>query len=67
MESSDLTDAQWERLRLLLPPQKPRTSRPHRPPCEGPPRRPQRHPLDLAYREPVALVVNGQHRFCNTL
>ncbi len=28
MASSDLTDAQWERLRPLLPPQKPRTGRP---------------------------------------
>ena len=28
METSDLTDAQWERLRPLLPPQKPRTGRP---------------------------------------
>src|SRR5215217_5785146 len=28
MESSDLTDGQWERLRRLLPPQKPRTGRP---------------------------------------
>jgi transposase len=28
MQSSDLTDAQWERLRLLLPLQKPRTGRP---------------------------------------
>ena len=28
MESSELTDAQWERLRPLLPPQKPRTGRP---------------------------------------
>ena len=28
MESSDLTDAQWERLRPLLPPQTPRTGRP---------------------------------------
>ncbi len=28
MESSDLTDAQWERLRPLLPLQKPRTGRP---------------------------------------
>ncbi len=28
MESSDLTDAQWERLRPLLPSQKPRTGRP---------------------------------------
>jgi transposase len=28
MELSDLTDAQWERLRPLLPPQKPHTGRP---------------------------------------
>jgi transposase len=28
MESSDMTDARWERLRPLLPPQKPRTGRP---------------------------------------
>jgi transposase len=28
MKSSDLTDVQWERLRPLLPPQKPRTGRP---------------------------------------
>ncbi len=28
MEASELTDAQWERLRPLLPPQKPRTGRP---------------------------------------
>jgi transposase len=28
MNSSDLTDAQWERLRPLLPPQKPHTGRP---------------------------------------
>jgi transposase len=28
MNSSDLTDAQWEWLRPLLPPQKPRTGRP---------------------------------------
>jgi transposase len=28
MESSDLRDRQWERLRPLLPPQKPRTGRP---------------------------------------
>jgi transposase len=28
MRSSDLTDAQWERLHPLLPPQKPRTGRP---------------------------------------
>ncbi len=28
MEWSDLTDAQWDRLRPLLPPQKPRTGRP---------------------------------------
>src|ERR687896_2566775 len=28
METSDLTDAQWERLRPLLPPQKPPTGRP---------------------------------------
>ena len=28
METSELTDAQWERLRPLLPPQKPRTGRP---------------------------------------
>ena len=28
MEKSELTDAQWERLRPLLPPQKPRTGRP---------------------------------------
>jgi transposase len=28
MESSELTDAQWERLRPLLPPQKPQTGRP---------------------------------------
>src|SRR5918998_5861986 len=28
MESSDLTHAQWERLRPLLPPQKPPTGRP---------------------------------------
>jgi transposase len=28
MESSDLTDAQWERLGPLLPPQRPRTGRP---------------------------------------
>ena len=30
METSDLTDVQWERLRPLLPPQKPRTGRPGR-------------------------------------
>jgi transposase len=30
MNSSDLTDAQWEKLRPLLPPQKPRTGRPAR-------------------------------------
>ncbi len=30
MESSDLTDSRWERLRPLLPPQKPRTGRPAR-------------------------------------
>ncbi len=30
MKTSDLTDAQWERLRPLLPPQKPRTGRPAR-------------------------------------
>jgi transposase len=28
MKTSDLTDAQWERLRPLLPPQKPRIGRP---------------------------------------
>jgi transposase len=28
MATSDLSDAQWERLRRLLPPQKPRTGRP---------------------------------------
>src|SRR5829696_6525061 len=28
MESSDLTEAQWEQLRPVLPPQKPRTGRP---------------------------------------
>ena len=28
MKTSDLSDAQWERLRRLLPPQKPRTGRP---------------------------------------
>src|SRR3954464_10890926 len=28
MESNDLTDAQWERLCPMLPPQKPRTGRP---------------------------------------
>jgi len=28
MKSSDLTDAQWERLRPLLPPQKPHIGRP---------------------------------------
>jgi transposase len=28
METSELTDTQWERLRPLLPPQKPRTGRP---------------------------------------
>ena len=28
METSELSDAQWERLRPLLPPQKPRTGRP---------------------------------------
>ena len=28
METSDLTDAQWDRLRPLLPPQKPPTGRP---------------------------------------
>jgi transposase len=28
MKTSDLTDTQWERLRPLLPPQKPRTGRP---------------------------------------
>ena len=28
MKMSELTDAQWERLRPLLPPQKPRTGRP---------------------------------------
>jgi transposase len=28
METSDLTDAQWKRLRPLLPPQKPPTGRP---------------------------------------
>ena len=28
METSDLTDARWERLQPLLPPQKPRTGRP---------------------------------------
>jgi transposase len=28
MDKSDLTDAQWEKLRPLLPPQKPRTGRP---------------------------------------
>ncbi len=28
MEKHELTDAQWERLRPLLPPQKPRTGRP---------------------------------------
>ncbi len=28
METSELTDAQWERLRPLLPPQKPRAGRP---------------------------------------
>lgn len=28
MKSSELTDVQWERLRALLPPQKPRTGRP---------------------------------------
>jgi transposase len=28
MERPELTDAQWEKLRLLLPPQKPRTGRP---------------------------------------
>jgi transposase len=28
MKSSELNDAQWERLRPLLPPQKPRTGRP---------------------------------------
>jgi transposase len=30
METSELTDVQWERLRLLLPPHKPRTGRPAR-------------------------------------
>jgi transposase len=30
MESNDLTEARWERLRPLLPPQKPRTGRPAR-------------------------------------
>ena len=30
METSALTDAQWERLRPLLPPQKPRTGRPNK-------------------------------------
>ncbi len=28
METTDLIDAQWDRLRPLLPPQKPRTGRP---------------------------------------
>ena len=28
METSDLTDVEWDRLRPLLPPQKPRTGRP---------------------------------------
>ncbi|MCD6057593.1 MAG: putative transposase, partial [Thermomicrobiales bacterium] len=28
MQTSDLTDAQWEQLHPLLPPQKPRTGRP---------------------------------------
>ena len=28
MVTSELTDAQWEKLRPLLPPQKPRTGRP---------------------------------------
>ena len=28
MQTSDLTDAQWERLRPLLPPQKPHPGRP---------------------------------------
>ena len=28
MEASDLSDARWERLRPLLPPQQPRTGRP---------------------------------------
>ena len=28
METNELTDAQWEKLRPLLPPQKPRTGRP---------------------------------------
>ncbi len=38
MDRSELTDAQWERLRPLLPPQKPRTGRPakdHRTVLEG--------------------------------
>ena len=38
MNTSDLTDAQWERLRPLLPPQKPPTGRPandHRTVLEG--------------------------------
>ena len=38
MEASELTDAQWDRLRPLLPPQKPRTGRPakdHRTVVEG--------------------------------
>ena len=30
MHRNELTDAQWERLRPLLPPQKPRTGRPAR-------------------------------------
>jgi transposase len=28
MDTSDLSDGQWKRLRPLLPPQKPRTARP---------------------------------------
>ena len=38
MDKSELTDAQWDRLRPLLPPQKPRTGRPskdHRVVLEG--------------------------------
>ena len=38
METSELTDAQWDRLRPLLPPQKPRAGRPakdHRSVIEG--------------------------------
>ena len=55
MESSDLTDAQWERLR----PTAPTAETPYGSSGQRSPHHPQRHPLDLAHWQSLARLARA--------